>query len=81
MYLWTGRKIYGFIWTELPITEELITRVEDVGKEDKQPLMGNGPIFEWIPGNIILDHQEEKEFIDDLINDIQYQHNDDNDSD
>ena len=57
MSLRTGRKLHGFIWTEFTITEEIIVRVEELGKEDKQPLMENGPIFEWVPGNIVLDEQ------------------------
>ena len=43
--------------------------------------MENGPIFEWIPGNIILDKQEDEEVFDNLINDLQHHHNDDNYSD
>ena len=43
--------------------------------------MENGPIFEWSPGNIILDKQEDKEYFDNLINDLQNHHNDDNGSD
>ena len=62
MFLRTGRKLHGFIWTYLPITKEVIARVEELGKEDKQPLMENGRIFEWIPGNIVLDEQGEKRF-------------------
>ena len=30
MYLITGHKLHGFIWTELPIIEEVITRVEEL---------------------------------------------------
>ena len=41
--------------------------------------MENGPIFEWSPGNIILDKQEDEEYFDNLINDLQHQHNDDED--
>ena len=40
--------------------------------------MKYGPIFEWIPGNIILDKQVEKEYFYNLINDLQHHHNDDN---
>ena len=42
--------------------------------------MENGPTFEWIPGNIILDEQEKEEFLDNLINDIQHHHKYDDDS-
>ena len=64
----------------MPITKELIPRVKELGKNDKQPLMENMPIFEWIPGNIILENHENKEFFDNLINDLQNHHNDYNDS-
>ena len=54
----------------MPIKEELTTRIEELGKEDKQPLMENRPIFEWSPGNIILENQEDDEFFDNMINDL-----------
>ena len=47
----------------MPKTEEVIARVKELGKEDKQPLMRNGPIFEWSSGNIVLDNQEEKKIL------------------
>ena len=59
------------------ITEEVIARVKEIGKEDKQPLMENGPIFEWSLGNIVLDEQEDEEYFENLINDLQNHHNDD----
>ena len=40
--------------------------------------MKNGPIFEWRPGNIILDEQEHKEDSDNLMNNLQHHHNDNN---
>ena len=64
----------------MPIAEKVIFRVEEIGKEDKQPLMENGPIFKWSLGNIILDKQEEEEDFENLINDIQHHHNDDENS-
>ena len=45
---------------KFPIIEEVITGVKELGKEDKQPLVGNGPIFERIPGNVILDEKEDE---------------------
>ena len=81
MSIRTGRKLHGFVWKELPITEEVITRVEDLGKQDKQPLTEKGPIFEWSPVNIILDQQEDEEDFDNPINDLKHQHNDDDNSD
>ena len=36
--------------------------------------MKNGPIFEWIPGNIIMDKQDDEEYFNKLPNDMQYHH-------
>ena len=66
---------------EVPITEEVIARFKELGEEDKQQLMKNGPIFEWIPGNIVLDKQEDEEDFDNPINDLKHQHNDYDNSD
>ena len=37
--------------------------------------MKKGPIFKWIPRNIILDEQEDEEDFNNLINDLQQHHN------
>ena len=50
--------------------------VEDIGEQDRQPLMDNGPIFEQSPGNIILDEQEGEEHFYKLINDLKHHNND-----
>ena len=42
--------------------------------------MENGPIFEQIPGNIILDDQENEKYFYNPINDLHHHHNDDNNS-
>ena len=44
-------------------------------------MMENGPILEWILGNIVLDKQENEEVFDNLINYLQYHHNDDDNRD
>ena len=75
----TGCKIHVFIWMKLAITREVITRVKELGKEDRHPLMENGPVFERSLGNIILDKKEDKEVFDNLMNDLHHHHNDDND--
>ena len=59
-------------------TEEVITSVKELVKEDTQQLMENGTIFEWIPGNMLLDDQEDEEVFDNLINNLQHHHNDEN---
>ena len=43
--------------------------------------MENGPIFEWSPGNIILENQEDEDFFDNLINDLHHHSNDEENRD
>ena len=62
----------------MPIPEELTTMVKEISKEDKQPLTKNGPILKWSPGNIILDEQDNKEYFEKLIHDLNHQLNDEN---
>ena len=35
MSLRNGRKLHGLVWSEFPITEEVISRVEELVKKDK----------------------------------------------
>ena len=59
MSLSTGRRLHCSQWTELPIPDYVIDRVEELARQEKQPVMTNGhPIFEWSPGVPILDEDE-----------------------
>ena len=56
MSLYTGKRIHGYKWKEIPVDEYVIERVETLAEEEKQPLMKGGlPIFEWGPGEPIDD--------------------------
>ena len=46
MSLKTRHKLHGYHWVELPISDDVIDRVEQLVQEQGQPLMDNGPIFE-----------------------------------
>jgi len=46
MSLSTGRRIHCYQWTELPIPDYVIDRVESLAEGEDQPSMTNGPIFE-----------------------------------
>ena len=89
MSLFTGKKIHSYKWEELPITDEVIARVEELATIEKQPKMNNGlPIFEWEPGFPITDDHEhdnndegevpEIDIIDDLQDDVQDAHHNNN---
>ena len=54
MSLHTGKRIHSYIWSELPIDEDVICRVEELATKEKQPVhIDNHPIFEWTPGQPI----------------------------
>ena len=51
MSLSTGKQIRSFIWTELPINHQVISRVHDFATKEEHPEMTKGyPIFESSPG-------------------------------
>ena len=56
MSLYSGRRIHGYKWEALPIDEHVIARVEQLAKEEDQPIMNRGmPCFEWASGAEIGD--------------------------
>ena len=63
MSLYTGKKLHSYVWTELPIDNDVIKRVEELATQEQQPfLLDNHPIFEWEPGTqIIIDENEEQQ--------------------
>ena len=62
MSLYSGKRIHGYRWKELPIDDYVISRVEELAEAEKQPLMHNGlPNFEWSPGTPITDDFETEE--------------------
>jgi hypothetical protein len=55
MSLVTGDRLSRRQWTVVPMSDDVITAVEAMATKQKQPLMVNGPIFEWSPGRPIDD--------------------------
>ena len=48
MSLYSGKRIHSYEWKELPIDEEVITRVEELAEKEEAPEMKRGyPIFTW----------------------------------
>lgn len=62
MSLETGRRIHGYIWTELPISDHIIETVHQLAEnEGAEDLDDEGvPIFEWESGVPILTIEEEQ---------------------
>ena len=62
MSLHSGKQIHSKKWTELPIDQEVIDRVEEIGADEGQPEMPLGqPIFEWTPGTNFEDDEYEND--------------------
>jgi hypothetical protein len=61
MSLKTGRELHGYEWTEVPIDDYVIARVEEMAEAEGQPIMANGPISNWSPGVPIIDDKEDEE--------------------
>ena len=60
MYLATGKQLHSFICKELPINDQVISRLNDMATKEKQPEMTQGyPIFEWSPSLPIKDKEYE----------------------
>ena len=92
MSLETGRKINGYIWEELPISDRAIRRIHELAKKEKQPELVDGCItFEWSPGIPIQDEQidrpndiddtiEDEDVVDDAVDHIQIMDDDNDDA-
>ena len=91
MSLETGERLHCHIWTEEPIDDYIINRVDELDVAEDQPIMTNGyPIFEWAPGIPINGNDDvepdsasedmEIEFFDDQFDDESDHDNDDDEN-
>ena len=52
MSLFTGKRLHANKWTEVPMNDEIISKVESMAKSERQPELNNGLfIFELTPGH------------------------------
>ena len=62
MSLQSGKRIHATKWKELPISSDVVTRVENLAKEQGRPILRNNePLFEWEPGNEIDSDNDDTE--------------------
>ena len=60
MLLYTGKRLHSYIWEEIPIDQDTIDRVDQLAREEKQPVLDNNqPLFEWLPGKEIEYYQQD----------------------
>ena len=56
MSIYTGKRMYRYQWTKLPIDYDVIDQVRDLAEvEDAKKIADYDPIFEWTPGVLITD--------------------------
>ena len=55
MSLLTGKRIHKYQWTVLPISMEVLARVNQLALEEGQPLVAQNFKYEWRPGQIVAD--------------------------
>ena len=68
MSLLSGKRIHSHNWTELPIDDDVIARVEELASKENQPELPNkSPIFEWAPGIEVepIDEEDESQLYED----------------
>ena len=41
MSLYTGKRLHSYIWEEIPINQDTIDRVDQLEREEKQPVLDN----------------------------------------
>lgn len=76
MSLYSGKRIHSYIWEELPISDEIIERVEQLAIEQKQPKLIDGvPLFEWDYNRNVTNNNDD----DDEEEDAQDAQNEDQD--
>jgi hypothetical protein len=64
MSLATGARISRHNWTELPITDTAIARVESMAANEGQPLIQDqGLLVEWAPGQEIDDDEYDRDYV------------------
>lgn len=76
----TGARLSRQQWDVLPMPQHVIATVERMGLEEGQPLMvGGTPIFEWAPGEAIVDDVNDNiDFIEEAEDAVNVENDDDN---
>ena len=66
MSLVTGKRIHRYQWTALPISQEVLQRVEDIAIYEQQPLVASNFKYQWNPdGDDEIDGEDSD--VDDVL--------------
>ena len=61
MSLVTGKPIHRYQWKVLPISLDVLARVNQLALTEGQPLIATNFKYEWRPGKIVIDEEDELE--------------------
>jgi hypothetical protein len=65
----TGKQLFRHQWTEIPMTNAVISAVGAMAEKESQPLIKGGvPLFEWQPNASVEDYFEDVESADEHEN-------------
>jgi hypothetical protein len=63
MSLYSGKMLHSYEWAELPIDDEVISRVEELATHENAATMVNGyPVFTWMKRNLEYMNIETEEY-------------------
>ena len=78
MSLETGKRLHSNNWIEVPISDDVIRRVNELGLQEGQTDMRrDGPVFEWGPNEPMEDEEHDDEQLWNDDDDDDHDHNDD----
>ena len=74
MDLHSGERRYGQQWTQCMMTDDVMSRVEALGRAQKQPIIHDGPMITWTNGDpitpaVISDDDADADMDDDVTPD------------
>ena len=82
MFLEMGERLHSNNWTEMPISDDVVRRVNEMGLQEGQADMRqDGPIFEWGPNEPMEEEERDDEQFWNDNNDDDYENENDHDDD
>ena len=61
MSLLTGRRIYQYQWDIIPMTQAIVYRVEELARNEDQPIVAEKLKYEWYPWDELIEAEDAEE--------------------
>ena len=60
--MYTGKRLHSYAWEELPVSDEIIERVEEIARQQQQPELVNEILsFEWASTHGVSEEPDKEE--------------------